>query len=131
MQNHWIKILLVALLLGLGSTGCVLFVVGGAAAAGVGTYAYVNGESKETEAASLDKTWAAAQATMKEMEFPVITQQKDAFSGELTARNAADKKITISLKRLSDHATEVRVRVATFGDEALSRLVIDKIRGRL
>jgi hypothetical protein len=130
MRIQSLKVLVLAGLLALGGSGCVLFVAG-AVAAGVGTYAYINGESKENEAASLDRTWNATQAAMKDMQFAVITQAKDAWSGELTARNSADKKITISLKRLSETVTEIRVRVGTFGDEAQSRMILEKIRNHL
>ena len=108
-----------------------MFFVGGAAAAGVGGYAYVNGESKSTLSASLDKSWEAAQGAMQDLEFPVINRQKDVLEAELTARNASDKKIAIKLKKLSETATEVRIRVGTFGDEPLSRLILEKINKRL
>jgi hypothetical protein len=109
--------------------GCVAVVVGGAAA--VGTYAYVNGESKATVAYDLDKTWNATQGAMSDLQFPVISKKKDALEAELVARNASDKKIAIHLKRLSDTATEIRVRVGTFGDEGLSHMILDKINKHL
>jgi len=46
------------------TSGCLLFVAGAAASAGVGTYAYVSGELRSSEAVKLDKSWAAAQAAM-------------------------------------------------------------------
>ena len=130
MKNSWVQ-LLVFLSCVAFSSGCALFVVGGAAAVGAGSYAYVNGESKEAEAAGLDKTWNATLAATKEMQLAVISQRKDAFSGEVTARTADDKKVVISLKRLSESNTELRVRVGTFGDEAMSRTITGKIRGKL
>ncbi len=130
MKNSRVQILLLALLLA-GASGCAVVLVGGAVAAGAGSYAYVNGESKETEAASLERTWNAALATLKEMQFQITNQAKDAFSGEATARSAEDKKVVVSLKRLSESTTEVRVRIGTFGDEAMSRMIIEKIRAKL
>lgn len=113
------------------AAGCAVVVVGGAAAAGVGTYAYVNGECKATEAASLDRTWTATLAAMKALEFPVTSQTKDALQAELTARNASDKKITVKLKKLSDSVTEIRIRVGTFGDEVISQAILNKIKEQL
>lgn len=110
-------------------SGCAALVVG--AAAGAGTYAYVQGELQSTESASLDRTWAATQGAIKELQFTVTTQQKDALLGRLIARTAKDKKIEINLKKTGDHLTEVRIRVGTFGDEELSRLILDKIKSRL
>lgn len=110
------------------TSGCTLLLVGSAAAAGAGGYAYVNGEAKSTESASLDKTWRAAQAAMKDLQFSVVGQSKDALEGRLTARNATDKKITIRVKKVSDSLTEMRIRVGVFGDESLSRIIHDAIK---
>jgi hypothetical protein len=117
-------------LLAFGS-GCILFVAGAAAGAGVGGYAYVNGEEKTTESSSLNQTWNATLATMKDLEFPVTSQSKDALEGELTARNASNTNISIKLKNLSNNSTEIRVRVGTFGDEAMSRTILNKISSHL
>lgn len=115
--------------LGLFLTGCAAVLVGGAA--GVGTYAYIKGELKVTEAATLERTWSATQSAMKDLQFRVTTQQKDALQGRLVAKTASDKRIEIDLEKVSDTMTEVRVRVGTFGDEDLSRLIVQKIEKRL
>jgi Protein of unknown function (DUF3568) len=131
IKTKWFIVALAAALPVLGG-GCGLLLVGGAAAAaGVGTYAYVNGELRGTEAAPLDKVWDASQAAMKDMQFPVVTKTKDALEGLLTARTAADKKVQVTLKKLSDSSTEIRIRVGTFGDEAISRMIMDKIKSHL
>jgi hypothetical protein len=130
MMNMNAKLLTVALAAALVvfGNGCLLLVAGGAAAAGVGTYAYVNGELKGTEAVSLDQAWTASQAAVKDLEFPITTKTKDALQAELTARNSSDKRIQIKLKKVSDKSTEIRIRVGTFGDESMSRLILDKIK---
>jgi hypothetical protein len=127
------RLLIAALLVSVvaGAAGCAVVVVGAAAAAGAGGYAYVNGESKSTEFASLDRCWSATLAAMKELSFPVTSRAKDALEARLTARNSADKKISIQLKKLSESSTEIRIRVGTFGDEPLSRVILDKIKQRL
>ena len=118
-----------ACVLGLFLSGCAAVVIGGAA--GVGTYAYIRGELKTAENATLDRAWSASQAAMEDLQFKITTRQKDAIEGLLIARTAADKKIEINLKKLSDSTTEIRIRVGTFGDEDLSRLIIQKIEKRL
>jgi hypothetical protein len=130
MTKRLLTIGLMTLML-VGGNGCALFVVGGAAAAGAGGYAYIKGEAKSTEGSSLDKTWNATLTAMKELEFPIIKQGKDAIAGELTARNATGKDIHIYEKKLSDTATEISIRVGTFGDEALSRTILMKIKSHL
>jgi hypothetical protein len=121
---------LMASLLAFGS-GCVLFVAGAAAGAGVAGYAWVNGEIEATEAASLTRTWEASLAAMGDLQFPVTSQAKDALEGNLTARNAKNTSIKIRLKYLSNTSTELHIRVGTFGDEALSRIILNKIHEHL
>jgi hypothetical protein len=112
-------------------SGCALFVVGAAAGAGAAGYAYVDGEEKATESASLDRTWNATLAAMKDLEFPVTSQAKDALTANLTARNASNTSISIKLEKLSSTSTEIRIRVGTFGDETLSRTILNKISSGL
>ena len=130
MKTKLFAVLLLASLLAFGS-GCALLVVGAAAGAGAGGYAYVNGEIKATESASLDTMWNATLAGLKDLNFPVISQSKDALQAQLTARNSSDKKIVITLKKLSASATEIRIRVDTFGDEPLSQTVLNQIKSHL
>lgn len=112
------------------SAGCAAVVVG-AAAAGAGGYAYVAGEMKSTETATLDRVWTATLGAMGDLSFPVITQKKDPGHAELIARTSTDTKISITLNKFSDTATEVRIRVGTFGDKSLSVAILEKIRKRL
>jgi hypothetical protein len=121
-------LLCVALLL---QCGCAAVLIGGGAAAGVAGYAYAKGELKGTENAGLDKVWDASLGAMKDLQFAVTSQSKDALSGQLTARTAQDKKVQIDLKALPIGGTEIKIRVGHFGDEALSMVVMDKIKQRL
>ena len=109
--------------------GCVVVAVG--AAVGATGYAYVRGELKGTESASLEKTWAAAQAAVKELEFHSVNLRKDAVEAELEARTAKDTHVKIQLRRVSDASTEVRIRVGMFGDQGISQTIRDKIKSKL
>src|SRR5262245_842241 len=115
----------------LATSGCLLFVAGAAAGAGAAGYAYANGVLKATEPSPLDNVWSATIGAMKDLQYSVTKQAKDALTGDLTARTATDKKIEIQLKKLSDNSTEISIRVGTFGDENLSRVILDKIKNRL
>lgn len=123
--------MLLATLLGLLQTGCIVPLVLGGAAVGAGTYAYVSGQLKATESASLDRLWPATQAAVGDLQFSPTSKQKDALGAKLVARSSADKKIQINLKKITDTSTEIRIRVGTWGDETVSRLILDKIRARL
>jgi alanine dehydrogenase len=130
MKTKILAVLLLASLAAFGG-GCALLVVGAAAGAGAGGYAYVNGELKSTESASLDKSFEATLAAMKDLNYPVINQSKDVLQAQVTARNSSDKKIVVSLKKVAAAATEFRIRVDTFGDEALSRKILTQIQSHL
>jgi len=111
--------------------GCAAVLVGGGVAAGAGTVAYLRGELRAVESAPLDRVWEASQAAMKDLQFAVTTKQKDALSARLIARTALDKQVTINLAKQGDKVTEIRIRVGFWGDESLSRLVLEKIKLRL
>lgn len=121
---------LIASVLLLGSTtGCVALLVGGAA--GAGAVAYQRGALISKEAASLDATWNACRAAVKKLEFVETLNRKDALEGTLEAKTANNKTVTFSLHRLTDTTTELRIRVGTFGDEALTRQIHDAVRKAL
>lgn len=111
------------------SSGCVTVAVG--AAAGVGTYAYMQGRMTTTFDAPLDRVWAATQAAIAELEFDIDSEDKDALQGRMVVRQADGTRIRIYVEQQTDALTDVIVRVGVFGDEAKSRLVLDKIRGNL
>jgi hypothetical protein len=114
--------------LGVAASGCVLFVAGAAAGAGVGTYAYVNGDLEASEAVQFDKAWNASLAAMKDLDYSVTAKQKNALEAKLAARGAGDKKVQVKLKKTSDTVTQINIRVGTFGDETLSRQILEKIK---
>ncbi len=57
------------------------------------------------------------------MGFVAGNSEKDDLSGSL--------KVQIKLKRRAENITEIRIRVGAFGDESLSRLILERIRERL
>ncbi|HHT9124916.1 MAG TPA: DUF3568 family protein [Candidatus Brocadiia bacterium] len=128
MTKNFTFITLLGILFSTGGCAGALLVGGGA---GAGTAAYIMGELKSTEEASIEKTWQAAQKAMDDLEFLVTSKQKDALSAKLIAREANDKKIEIKLKKISESLTEVKIRVGVFGDESLSLHVLKEIRKNL
>jgi hypothetical protein len=108
--------------------GCTAALVAGGAAAGIGTYKYIKGELQSTEKVSLDKAYSATEKAIEELEFTITSKQKDAFDGEVIARRATGKKVTVKLKRLSDSVTEIKIRVGTFGDEYISKDILDTMK---
>ncbi len=111
--------------------GCVVAAVGVGAAAGAGTIAYIKGELKALEDANIDRVWRATEGAVNELNFIVTNKVKDAVSAKLDALTADNKSIHITLKRKTDSLTEITIRIGTFGNEELSRLILEKIQKRL
>jgi hypothetical protein len=129
-QFPFVRAGVAALLLGalVGTTGCVAVVAAGAAGAGV---AWVRGALQTTLEAPLDRTFAAANAAVREMQLAKVSDRKSSVDAQVVARTALDKKIEITLKRTGDRSTLVDIRVGVFGDEAMSLAVLEKIKANL
>jgi len=112
-------------------TGCAGALIVGGAAVGAGTVAYVTGELKAVEEAPLDRVWSATRKAVDDLEFVTTRADKDALTGKVTALGADKKKVHIALKKRTRNLTEIRIRVGTFGDEMVSRTILDKIKARL
>ena len=110
-------------------TGCAVAVAG--AAAGAGAYAYIRGELQSTLDQDFYKTVEATRTALKDLEFAKISEKKDAIDAELIYRTALDKKITVSLNKVTDKTTKVKIRVDILGDEALSIVILEKIKANL
>ena len=130
MKNRWLMTIMLAGVLAFNG-GCALCLVGGAAAAGAGTVAYVSGELKETEDVAYDKVYDATLAAMNDMQYAVVDKSKAGITAKIFVRTAGDKKIQITLDKQSASVTEIHIRVGTFGDESLSRQILDKIKSHL
>jgi hypothetical protein len=124
----WLQCCGLALLLAT-SAGCIAVVAG--AAAGGGAYAYSKGEVVSSEPTTLDRTWKAVEAGVKELQFVVEVKEKDALSARMETRGANDKRVIIKLRNINEKVTEIRIRVGLFGDESYSRQVLDKVRANL
>ncbi len=109
------------------TSGCVFAAIG----AGAATVVYVQGDLEDTLSAGLEKTVRAANVAVKDLAFVKVSENKDALLVTIVARNADDKKIQIKLESVSANVTKVNIRVGTFGDEALSLAIMDKIKANL
>lgn len=121
---------LVAVLLGAAGLvrGCVVAAVGLGAA---GTIAYVRGELQAVESEKLDVVYEATLKAAEKLQLAVTKKLKDVPSAAIVARDAQDKKVTVTLKAVSDEATRVRIRVGLFGSETKSRLIYKEIHENL
>lgn len=113
------------------SSGCQLLLLGAGAAAGAGTVAYLQGELKTNLDAPLANALKASEDALKETGHSIIERTEGTGKGKLVARGAGDKRVEVNLRVLTPKATEIGIRVGTFGDEALSRQLLEKIQKRL
>ncbi len=119
-------------LIAIGSQlGCSVLLLGSGAVAGAGMVAYARGELSAVEEADLDRVWAAAQGAMDDLDFVIQSRITTAGSAKLIARGAGSRRVTVAVKTRVGNLTEISVRVGYFGDEPLSRLILQKIRRRL
>ena len=109
-------------------TGCVVVAAGAGAGAAV---AYVRGDLDSTLNANLDRSLRAVNKAIDQLQFAKVSEHKDALEAVVIARNASDKKIEIHLNKLTDDAMKLKIRVGTFGDNAVSLAILDKIRANL
>jgi len=123
--------LLVALLLGVsvaGLTGCVAVVAAGAAGTGVAWY---SGRLEANLDQNIEAVFVASQKALTQLEFANITNKKSSVDAQLVSRTALDKKVEITLQKVTDRSTKVMIRVGVFGDETLSMSILDKIKAAL
>lgn len=113
----------------LAASGCVALAVG--AVAGAGAYAYHSGKLTATLEASLDRSYDAARAALKDLELPEASTTKDAFEGKIVAKTADAKDVTVHLESKGEKVTDISIRIGTFGDEHKSTAILAKIREKL
>jgi hypothetical protein len=121
-----LSVLLTSLMV--SSTGCLVVAAGAGAA---GAVAYMQGDLETSEPYDIATVYAAAQKAAADLKLYVLESGQDALSATVVARDAADKRITIKLKSVTEKTTKVSVRVGTFGDDAKSQMVYNRIRENL
>ncbi len=111
--------------------GCVVALVVAGAAGAAGTVAYIRGDLEAVESHNLETVYEATKKAVAELELKVTKDAKDAMSAKIIARDAQDKKITITLGTAAEETTKLSIRIGTFGSETKSRLIYQKIREQL
>lgn len=128
MQKNLKYIILLGTFL-LLNNGCAAVLVG--SGAGAGTVAYIMGNLKSIEEASLNKTWQAAQKALEDLEIVVTSEKKETSSAELVGYDKNNTKIVVNLKKVSDRYTEVSIRIGLFGEESSSQLFLERLKKHL
>jgi hypothetical protein len=101
--------LLVSAFLLFSVSGCFLLVAG--AAGGGGTAMWLSGKLSQTVNASYDKTVEASQKALKSMGFEAEKISKEDAVAQIKSRYTDGKEIWIDVRRVTEKATKVEVRV--------------------
>ncbi|MCI0364968.1 MAG: DUF3568 domain-containing protein [Phycisphaerales bacterium] len=109
-------------------TGCLAVAAAGGAAGGV---MYAKGDLETNLDASVDQVAQAAKAAVEELGLTVLSSHASSLDGEIIARTAQDKKVTIKVRKVTDTTSHISIRVSVFGDQAMSQTILDKIKARL
>jgi Protein of unknown function (DUF3568) len=109
------------------NSGCILAAAGEAA----GTVAFVEGKFIAHVSNPYDRVERAAAVAIKDMQFALVSEKRDALTAEFTARTAKDTKVVVAVYREGDNLTRIEIRVGVFGDKQVSMLIFDRIRGNL
>jgi hypothetical protein len=125
----WRRLLLVTGLafIAVFSSGCILV----AAGAGAGAVAYARGELEGRVDGEFEEVVVAARAAVTELEFARVGETKEATKAVLISRTPLDKKVEITLANSGNELTSIKIRIGMFGDEQLSRDILDRIKARL
>lgn len=110
-------------------SGCTALVIGGAA--GAGGIAYYQGTLESTLKASISDSTEASKAAVERLRFILDNVTSDAIQARVTAKDSAERTITIDLKHETSSTTAVSIRVGLFGDEHASTLILDEIKKSL
>lgn len=111
------------------STGCgALLLIGGA---GTSAIAFATGELRSREPSPIARLDAACATAVDVLAYDAVETERAENQIRWRARTAAGDPVDIRLVAKGPEATEVRIRIGVFGDEAKSRLVLEEIHQAL
>ena len=121
-------VVVLALLVGVGASGCVAVAAGAAGAAG---YAYIAGNSEGLVEAPAERVEQSAVAVFREMDVELKETKRDEKGGKTTLLGKGPKEpVKVTIQKEGE-ATRVFVRVGATGDEQYSKTVFERIVARL
>ncbi|MBL0715630.1 MAG: DUF3568 family protein [Desulfosarcina sp.] len=129
---RWLRNMIFAVLIGglmLQTTGCAVLLIGGAAAgAAAAGVMYHEGELKADLDAPPATVIKATERAFRDLIWSKESARSSATDGLATARTATGKEVTVTVNRKTESVSQIGIRIGTFGDENLSRLLYDKIK---
>jgi hypothetical protein len=138
MSKNWLNkrwFVLLVPVIALANSGCLLL-AGSAAAGGAAGYAYYRGNVTERMNGDFTTVWHATHDALYDLGMPVKKESRDAMNGTIETVTGQGDRVKISIEQelpkipTDPPATEVGVRVATFGDQELSRRILAQVAYR-
>jgi len=117
----------IALLLNV--VGCVPLVIG--AAAGVGGYAWIQGELVQDISTSAEKLHRATTRAMRDLKFAVYEDRGDRISAKVIAKFADGTDVKIYINAKTEYLAGIKIRVGILGDKEKSETILNAIKRRL
>jgi uncharacterized iron-regulated membrane protein len=124
MQHAGIGIVMVIALMGL--TGCGALFVGAAGGAVAGAL-YYQGVLKADVDATPQAVISATERAFRDLIWSKEVATASAADGLATARTATGKTVKVTVEAKTPETSTLGIRIGTFGDENLSRLLYDRI----
>ncbi|MDD5254446.1 MAG: DUF3568 family protein [Candidatus Omnitrophica bacterium] len=110
--------------------GCLAIFAG--AAAGAGTAVWLSGKLTQQFDASYERTIDAADSALRSLKLGVIKESKEANVTQLRSEYSDGKNIWIDIRKVTETATKVEVRVgAVSHDKAASEKILKRIQAHL
>ncbi len=109
-------------------SGCLAVAAAAGAAGGV---AYAMGDLEAVVEANPPDVVEATERAFNDLKRVKVSAESSSLDGEVIARTAADKKVTVKVRKQTEKVSKLSIRVGTFGDEAFSRMIYDKIKEHL
>ena len=126
LRNGVIAVLISGLMLQMA--GCAALLIGGAAAGAAAGLMYHEGELRADLDAPVPKVIKATERAFRDLIWTKESATASAADGLATARTATGREVTVKVEAKSENTTTIGIRIGTFGDENLSRLLYDKIQ---
>jgi hypothetical protein len=108
------------------TSGCLV-----AAAGAAGGVFYAKGDLESTLQASPIQIASAAEKVFTDMKITKLSAVSSDLDAEVIGRSSTDKKITIKSKAKGQNFSTISIRVGVFGDNDLSRIILDNIKKKL
>ncbi len=96
-----------------------------------GSTAFINGELESAVVKPMQEVFDAADAALRELQFKMGICKLGEINGYLYAYETQHRRIEINISKRSPAVTKVNIRVGVFGDQSISRLIMETMQNKL